>query len=408
MKILELAEFYSRQGGGVRTYVDQKFEAAEKNGVDLTVLAPGPENFVEPRTGGKLIWVKSPPIPVDKRYHLFWDQKPIDEIVASEKPDFIEGASPWRGGWFAGRQSPTIPKALVIHQDPVLTYPQTLFRPWFSENQIDHYFAWFFKYFRRLQNRYDISIVSGAWLSQRLASVGLRRPVVTPFGVNRSEFQMAARREDARLSMLKDCGVINPRAKLLVTVSRHHPEKRLPLIIEAFRAASALAPMGLYIIGDGPSRAQIDKLAAKTQGVHVAGFIGDRSRLAGMLASSDAYIHGCPTETFGMVIAEALCAGLPQIAPRAGGAADLLSTKCAEFFEPDNARDCAGAIIRLFFRDEKTLRQAALRASQRIASITEHFEVLFTTYERLVLEKSQSRIQQFPIRNDLPIRHQIA
>ena len=409
MKILELAEFYSQRGGGVRTYVEQKFEAAKAAGHSLCVIAPGPEDKVEPRSGGKLIWVKSPQIPFDKRYHLFWNQKPIDQIVSQERPDFIEGASPWRGAWIAGRQSPSIPKALVIHQDPVLSYPRTVLRNLLSERQIDAYFAWFFRYFRRLQELYDTSIVASSFMAERLVNVGLKKPELVPFGIDLDEFTRAKGSESLRLSMLKECGVETPEAKLLITISRHHPEKRLPMMIEAFRQASSDAPMGLYIVGDGPGRAKIEKLAAKTHGVHIAGFINDRRRIASMLASSDAYIHGCPTETFGMVIAEALSAGLPQILPSAGGAADLATPDCAEFFQPDNAQECASAIARLFERDQEKLRDAALQSAAKVTATADHFRALFAAYERLVDgDSDRRRVEQLPVRNDLSVCREVA
>lgn len=392
MRILELAEFYSEQGGGVRTYIAEKFAAAHAAGHHLSLVAPGTEDRVVERCGGKLIWVKSPPIPVDRRYHLFWDQKPIDEIVAAEKPDFIEGSSPWRGAWIAGRQPASIPKALVIHQDPVLTYPRTALRQLLSEDRIDAFFAWFFRYLRRLQALFDTSIVASSWLSDRLANLGLERPQIVPFGVNRQEFSAVGHSVELRQQLLQSCSIEAPDAKLLITISRHHPEKRIPLMIEAFEAASATNPMGLVIVGDGPVRKRIEKVATKTHGVYLAGYIGDRALLSEMLASADAYIHGCPAETFGMVIAEALCAGLPLIIPNAGGAAEMASPDCAEFFAPDNAVECALAIERLFARDPAALRRSALEAAGRVNSTTDHFRNLFSTYENIVDQRARDGV----------------
>ncbi|HXI86686.1 MAG TPA: glycosyltransferase, partial [Parvularculaceae bacterium] len=376
MRILDVAEFYSHQGGGVRTYIEQKFAAAKAAGHQLCVVAPGSCDRTDIMAGGKLMWVKAPAIPMDRRYRLFWRPGAINEIVASERPDFIEGSSPWKGGWFAGRQSPAIAKALVIHQDPVLSYPHTLLRGAFNATQIDALFAWFFRYFRRLQDLYDTSVVASPWLAARLSSLGMRAPEIVPFGVDQSAFTGAARSESLRKAMLAECGLSEPDARLLITVGRHHPEKRLPMMIDAFDSASSVRPIGLYIVGDGPSRRSIEKLASKIRGVYVAGFVHERARLATMLASADAYIHACPSETFGMVIAEAMAAGLPLILPAAGGAVDLAPRNCAEFYEPDNADDCAGAIIRLLSRDQSALRAAVLRSAAALSSTADHFSRL--------------------------------
>ena len=410
MKILELAEFYSEQGGGVRTYIEQKFDAAKLAGHELCVIAPGGRDDVIEREGGKLIWVKSPAIPVDKRYHLFWSKKPIDEIVQREKPDFIEGSSPWRGGWIAGRQSSDIPKALVVHQDPVSTYPKTVFRDLASEGKIDRAFRWFYRYYGRMQSLYDASIVSSAWLCDRLTRVGMERPMIVPFGVNRSEFSDMKPSEDKRREMLRQCGVDDPNGKLLISASRYHPEKRVPMMIEAVKRASQRRPLGLYLIGDGPSRKKIFQLAEETPGVHAAGFVNDREEIARMLASADAYIHGCPTEPFGIVIGEALCSGLPQIVPNAGGAAEMPSPDCAEFYQPDDPDACAAAIHRLFMRDQEKLREAAIKISQEIGGMAQHYRALFSLYENIADKKNALKPYggAAPKQSDVAVREQVA
>ena len=391
MKILEVAEFYSQHGGGVRTYINRKFAAALATGHELILIAPGAADRVENRSGGKIYWVRSPAIPFDPRYHLFWRQEPIDEIVASENPDFIEGSSPWRGAWFAGRQPKRIPKALIIHQDPVLTYPRTLLRSLMSARRIDNLFSWFFNYMRNLQVLYDTSIVASSWMSERLSKLGLLAPQIVPFGVNKDEFRLTRYCSDLRRQMLDQCGVSADTGRLLITISRHHPEKRIPMLIEAAALAGRQQPVGLYIIGDGPMRHRVERLAEKFSQTFVAGYISDKDRLSAMLASSDAYIHGCPAETYGMVIGEAMCAGLPLIVPTAGGAGELASPSCAEFYSPDDVDACAEAIGKLFARDQRSLRLNALQQAAAINSTTDHFHNLFSLYESVIEQKSVDR-----------------
>jgi len=67
-----LRNSYSPTAGGVRTYVDQKFQAAARLDHSLTVIAPGTENRVEMREGGKLVWVEAPQLPFDRNYRMFW------------------------------------------------------------------------------------------------------------------------------------------------------------------------------------------------------------------------------------------------------------------------------------------------------------------------------------------------
>ena len=77
MHIVDVAEFYAPLGGGVKTSIDAKLNFAHQHGAKVTVIAPGPENRVEPRDGGQVIYVKAPVIPVDTRYHVFWKAAPV-------------------------------------------------------------------------------------------------------------------------------------------------------------------------------------------------------------------------------------------------------------------------------------------------------------------------------------------
>ena len=72
VKIVDVCEFYSPTGGGVQRYVEQKLELAPRFGHDMTILAPGPETKMEKFRGGTIAWVKSPYLPFDHNYRMFW------------------------------------------------------------------------------------------------------------------------------------------------------------------------------------------------------------------------------------------------------------------------------------------------------------------------------------------------
>jgi alpha-1,6-mannosyltransferase len=55
MKILDVCAFYSPQGGGVRTYIDQKIRLASQLGHEVVIVAPGDEYAVLDRGPGARI-----------------------------------------------------------------------------------------------------------------------------------------------------------------------------------------------------------------------------------------------------------------------------------------------------------------------------------------------------------------
>jgi alpha-1,6-mannosyltransferase len=192
-----------------------------------------------------------------------------------------------------------------------------------------------------------------------------------------------------RARMLAACG-LGPEARLLVSIGRHHPEKRLPMLIEAVGLANSSfrQPIGLYLVGDGLARASVERAAARVPQAHVAGQVGDRAEVARIMASADALIHGSGCETFGLAVAEALCCGAPLIVPSAGGARDLAAPAYAEIYPLGEAPGAATAIKRLLSRDRETLSKAALLAAEsRIGTADAHFDRLFALYETLVRQR---------------------
>lgn len=384
MRIVDVNEFYAEQGGGVRTYVNAKLQAAAERGHELTILAPGPRNKREPRLGGEVIWLESPPMPLDPRYYVLYRQAPVHTWLDELKPDVIEGSSPWTSGWFAARYSGAAKRVFIYHQDPVAVYAHTLLDRVFPVAALDGASAPYWAYTRRLARHFDATIVAGVWLAARLQERGITNAVTVPFGIDRGSFSPERASSELRAELLAQCG-LGADAKLLVAISRHHPEKRVTTLIRAVgRLNQSGQPTGLVVFGDGPLRRWIERAAKSVPQVCIRGFVADRPFIARALASADGFIHGSAAETYGFVVAEALSSGTPVVVPDRGGAGELAGADCAELYRPGDVADCAHAITRLFARDRDSLRAAAVRhALTHVGSQQEHFDQLFALYEGL-------------------------
>ncbi len=388
LKVADVSEFYAPEGGGVKTYVHQKIIAAKKHGgIDLTILAPGAELRTEIRDGGKIIWVPAHKLIVDPRYYMWGKGAGIRAVLDEVKPDIVECSSPWRGGWVAGHWQGDAVKTLIMHADPIAVYPQRWFEKFMTPRQVDGAFGWFWHYLQKLSAPCDATIVAGDWFARRCAGQGLRNPISVPLGVEKDFFGDARADEKLRAEMLAKCGLPET-ATLLITLGRFHGEKRVPTLIKAVGIANRTQPVGLFVIGDGMGRKGVEACAAKIPQVHLAGLIKDRVNVAARLASADGLLHGSASETFGYVVAESLCAGLPIIVPDRGGAADFAGNDYAEIYATGDAEAAAAAIIRLANRPRTEMKlSASLAGKNRVSSADDHFTTLFDLYAQLVATK---------------------
>ncbi len=252
---------------------------------------------------------------------------------------------------------------------------------------MDKLFGFYWKYLQRLSNNFDATIVSGEWLAERIDSFGVNNPVPVPFGIDKDFFSPSRRDLQLRAKLLAQFDLPES-ANLMIAISRHHPEKRMGTLIDGFRAAAEKKPMGLIVFGDGPIRKYVDYKANKSDYVKLMGFTENRDELANILASCDYFVHGSSAETYGIVVAEAVCSGLPVVVPARGGAADIANKDIAETYQSGNASALKGALLNIIQKDRNEMVKACQKtAEEGIGTMADHFELLFEKYQELVQQK---------------------
>ncbi|HEX4736081.1 MAG TPA: glycosyltransferase [Allosphingosinicella sp.] len=380
MKIADVSAFYAPQGGGVRTYVEEKLVWAPKLGHDLVLVAPGPETRTESRgPGARIEWIASPPLPVDRRYHYFRARHEVQALLDRERPDFVEASAPWRSAQIVRWWHGAAPRALVMHADPIAAYGYRWLGGVAPTGAIDRIMALPWAYLRNTAAGFDRIVTASESFSERLVAQGMRNVVTNPMGVQDGIFSPNLRDEALRAELLESCG-LPATGTLLLAVGRLSPEKRWPLVIDAIEAAARSAPVALVLIGDGGEREKLVRRTAGLANVRLYGRVTDRAVLARLLASGDALIHGCDAETFSIVCAEARASGLPIVAPDRGGAADHARASGGLTFRSGSAADAARAIGD-FVRTGRKAAPALMRTMEM------HFRDLFADYETLILNK---------------------
>ena len=380
MHVVDVCAFYSPQGGGVKTYVERKVRAARRHGVRMTILAPARNGEVFALSDGDRVrTIPGRRFPLDGRYRYFHDEPALHAALDELAPDFVEASSPWSSAAMVARWPGAAPRALVMHADPLASYAYRWFGGVFSRAAIDRRFERFWNHLRRLDRGFDLVVCANRDLTRRMAEGGLERAMTIPMGVDPGVFSPAHRDEALRARLLAECGLA-PDATLLLGVGRLAAEKRWPMVIDAMMAAGIAHPIGFVLVGDGRDRAAVVARAGQDPHIRLLAPISDRPALARLMASADALVHGCDSETYCMVASEARASGLPLIVPDSGGAAEQVVPGGGWTYRAGDSGDLAETITRMVGFDPQAQRRRAGALAGGVRSMDEHFAELFTTY----------------------------
>jgi len=112
--------------------------------------------------------------------------------------------------------------------------------------------------------------------------------------------------------------------KQLLCVARFAPEKNLRLLIEAYQTSTLSASWQLRIVGGGPLKSELESLS-KGHNIQLDNWL-NYEQLPQMYAQASCFILPSNFEPWGLVVNEAMAAGLPIIVSDAVGALpDLLA-----------------------------------------------------------------------------------
>jgi glycosyltransferase involved in cell wall biosynthesis len=185
---------------------------------------------------------------------------------------------------------------------------------------------------RQRHKRATLNLCTSAAMVQQLQEHGIERVALWPGGVDTDLFTPSRGSPEMR-SRLTDG---HPEDPLLLYVGRLSAEKdveRLKPILQSLPNAR------LALVGDGPHHKFLQNHFAGLN-VYMAGFLHGEE-LACAYASSDVFVMPSRTETLGLVILEAMSAGLPVVAARAGGIPELIDEGVNGFLfndEPEAVR----------------------------------------------------------------------
>ena len=140
--------------------------------------------------------------------------------------------------------------------------------------------------------------------------------------------------------------------RYLLFVGRLVLEKGVLDLLDAYENldAPAKSELALVIVGDGPLRREVERRTARlgNSSVQVRGFV-QRDELATFYALAETFVFPTHTDTWGLVVNEAMACGLPVIASSAAGCvADLIRNEWNGYvIEPREPAQLSMAVMRL-------------------------------------------------------------
>ncbi|WP_054695694.1 glycosyltransferase family 4 protein [Syntrophomonas palmitatica] len=365
MKIGVFTDSYKPYTSGVVTSIMTFKDELAQLGHQIYIFAPTYPNFRDKEHGVYRYY--SVPAPTNKDYSLAIPVNPgINNQVKRLKLDIIHVHSPFTMGrvglHFARKYD--LPLVFTYH---------TLY------DQYVHYVPVAqdlardvtIKYSSHFCNRCSHIIAPSKEVEERLRSYRISTPIsIIPTGVPVSLFKKG----DSQ--WLRKNYDIPEKNRILLFVGRLTREKNLEFLLDAFSKVKNNRPdTSLVLTAQGPLEGELKKHAQQLglslgRDVIFTGAI-PYEKLANVYHSADLFVFASVTETQGLVLVEAMAAGLPVVAIRANGVQDMVDDGINGYLTELDIGEFAEAILDIMGDKDKYkwFSANALRKADSLSSL---------------------------------------
>jgi len=306
MRVALFTETFLPKIDGIVTVICLLLDHLEKRGIEAVVVAP--QMGVERYNSARVIGVPGVTLPLYPELKVgpptlstYNQLKAFDPDVAHFiHPALIGGV----GLLMAKRLG--LPTVASFHLDLSRLVHH------FNIGFIEPFTNWFT---RTVFNQADATLAPSRLIQRDMLRLGVREVGLWKRGVDAERFNPAFRDADMR-TRLSDG---HPDEVVLLYVGRLSTEKQIDHLKPVLEH---LPGVRLAIVGDGPARADLQARFAGTPTTFMGYMKGEA--LSQAYASADVFVFPSALETFGLVVVEAMAAGLPVVASRVGGVADVV------------------------------------------------------------------------------------
>lgn len=187
--------------------------------------------------------------------------------------------------------------------------------------------------------------------------------------------------------MTSECGS----TKIVGAIGSLKEEKGFRFLLEAaFHVTAGVGDVKFLIVGDGPLREELERMASSRAAEGSIVFTGYRNDVYSLLGTFDLFVLPSLKEGLPMVLLEAMAAGIPVIATRVGAVPRVISDGVnGLLISPGDIDELRKAIERVL--GDSSL--AASMATRGLATVQDHYssESMFSRYHEVYLDVLRRR-----------------
>ena len=405
MRIAFFTNCYKPLVNGVVTSISSLKEAYERKGHDVYIFAPRVKDYIDQkrnvfryRSVNLTSKVKYPlPIPLSFR---------VKKVITEFNPDIVHFHHPFLLSFPAimyGKKL-GIPKILTIHtQYEQYAYYVSPVPERVTQEAIKMIIS-------NLAYKTDCITTPSDSMKKIMENYGIKNRIeVIPNAIHLISFKED---DELKRTEIKKKYNLKEDDKIILFVGRVASEKSIDTIIKALEIIKKRDnnKVKLLIVGNGPAMDELQQLTRTLKVEKDVVFAGTVSNEEIQHYYKMAYLFTITStsESFGIVIIEALASGIPVLAVRAPGAADILTDDLDGLLVDDDVEKFADALEKIIREPElrEKLSKGALKTSEKynIDTISERMLNLYR--EVIKIKKSKTKEKKNFIKDILAIDYE--
>lgn len=350
MRIALFTETFLPKIDGIVTRLCRTLDHLQKSGDEITIITP--DLGLKDYQGSPILGLSGVPLPQYPELRLALPRPAIGRWLDRFRPDLIHVVNPavvGLGGIYYAK----------TRQVPLVASYHTHLPQYLQHYGLGLLEGLLWELLKTAHNQAALNLCTSTAMVKELGQRGIEWLALWQRGVDTELFHP----QQATPAMRDRLSGGQPDAPLLLYVGRLSAEKQ----IDRLRAVLAALPTArLALVGDGPYRAELEAHFADTP-TQFIGYLRGQD-LANAYACADVFVFPSRTETLGLVLLEAMAAGCPVVAARAGGIPDIVTDGVNGYlFDPADPTGEVAATQRLLGdpAGRAALRQAARAEAER-------------------------------------------